>query len=489
MVDKPNLFSSLQYVVHVPSLYLQKLLNPYSIRNDTFLVFHPYSVSFIEASSYEAEVLRMVEEGIPLKKIVELKGKDSINVIKQAEEVIRDLKPREVIRFDKPTVLWLLTTPYCNLRCRYCYTASGFAFKSSERLLTTDEIVNAIDKILEAFPSINHIAFFGGGEPLLRLDIIERVSTVFEDRVKDYSIVTNATLINKRFLDLLISYRGRFWVTVSIDGPKEINDINRVYPDGRGTFNDVVKGIEALRENSIPFDIQATYTREAMVLGYSMSDIAYYLSKFSPYIMLRPSDYVVTLGAGMRYEDSLLGFVLGDYVATAIEELSRVQPKFYDLVIAINVAQLGRKAVKLDACPFTSFITLNADGRIFTCHMLVDFVLGKYSKISLNELRDRYGKAIQMLRRYTERLDPREYWMLTLQDICPAELFGGITVAERKGSTHVKPYVRSMLENYWDFLLIKVFKLYLDGNLNRVYDNIAELLRMRREGLVTRHGL
>ncbi len=488
MANQSILFSSIKYVVHVPSLQIQKMLDPQVFKKEVSFIFHPYSMSFIEASLQEAEIIKLLEEGVPLNKIKELYGADSLRVINEVEEIIKDLYPKEIIKFNKPTVLWLLTSPFCNLRCRYCYTASGSAFWSSSRILNIDELVKAVEKILDAFPTIKHIAFFGGGEPLLRLDIIKVITEKFENNIEIFSITTNGTLINNDIIEFIENYKNKFILTLSIDGPRIVNDINRIYPDGRGTFNDIVKGIELLKEHGLMFDIQATYTREAFMLGYSMSDIAYFLSRFSPYIMLRPSDYVATLGAGERFEDAMLGFMLADYVDKSIMEMLKRDPTYYDLVIAMNIAQIGRRVIKLQACPYTSFITLNADGRIYTCHMLTDFVIGNILKTSKKDIKEKYEKALKILDIYTQKLDPRLFWMLTMQDICPAELYGGLSYVSKGGNKKLglRPYIRSVLENYWDALLVKIFSSARNGDLDRLYENVGKMLMARRQG---REGL
>nr|WP_139843872.1 hypothetical protein [Enterococcus sp. 9E7_DIV0242] len=54
-----------------------------------------------------------------------------------------------------------------------------------------------------------------------------------QDRKTSIGLVTNGTLINKKFIDLVKKHD--LFVTVSFDGHRLVNDINRIYSNGRGT--------------------------------------------------------------------------------------------------------------------------------------------------------------------------------------------------------------------------------------------------------------
>lgn len=90
-----------------------------------------------------------------------------------------------------------------------------------------------------------------GGEPLLigakKLDFF---LTLLRDSLgEEYpiSIQTNGILINSEILD--ICSKNRASVAVSIDGYKEINDKFRVGHNNKGTFDQVIKGINILKSH------------------------------------------------------------------------------------------------------------------------------------------------------------------------------------------------------------------------------------------------
>ena len=73
------------------------------------------------------------------------------------------------------------------------------------------------------------------GHPLLRHVIDYSNEQAARKNVKiDFSLTTNATLLTPQIIDFLAA--NRVGVTVSIDGPKEMNDSFRVFSTGRGSY-------------------------------------------------------------------------------------------------------------------------------------------------------------------------------------------------------------------------------------------------------------
>ena len=73
---------------------------------------------------------------------------------------------------------------------------------------------------------------------------IKKVNHEFKNTNIDIciSIQTNSTLINEDWCELIDKYKIRFGI--SFDGTKEENDKNRVYPNGKGTYDDIIKSIK-----------------------------------------------------------------------------------------------------------------------------------------------------------------------------------------------------------------------------------------------------
>ena len=152
----------------------------------------------------------------------------------------------------------------CNLACRYCYCCGSrrpFFTPMSEIVLEA-----IIHKFIEAYPSF--ISFcWHGGEPLLRgLPFFEHVHQLEEclrvvpSQVIENRVQTNATLITSDWAQFFKA--ADFRVGVSLDGPEWLNDSQRQTVAGKGTFRQIMQGIEHLRVTDVPFSVIVAVTKE-----------------------------------------------------------------------------------------------------------------------------------------------------------------------------------------------------------------------------------
>jgi uncharacterized protein len=87
------------------------------------------------------------------------------------------------------------------------------------------------------------------------LEILQNICDI--NKIKPiFRIVTNGTLID----DNLLIYLKKFNViiSVSLDGPKKINDSMRITKNGKGTYDNIIKSIKMLNKSKIPFGISCT---------------------------------------------------------------------------------------------------------------------------------------------------------------------------------------------------------------------------------------
>jgi uncharacterized protein len=82
-------------------------------------------------------------------------------------------------------------------------------------------------------------------------------------RTKFYhSFQTNATLIDQQWCEFIKARDIR--IGVSMDGPKFIHDKYRVKRNGRGSFDDAIRGIACLRSNNIDFHVICVVTQDSL---------------------------------------------------------------------------------------------------------------------------------------------------------------------------------------------------------------------------------
>lgn len=161
---------------------------------------------------------------------------------------VEDLMSR---RMDKIT---LQVTQNCNLRCSYCVYSenSNLGQRShSSNVMSFETAKKALDFYHDHAIDSELISIgFYGGEPLLAFSLIKEVvayaEDIFEGKEIIYSITTNATLLNDKIIDYL--REKNFNVMISIDGPQEVQDANRKFINGAGSYDVVIKNIRRLYE-------------------------------------------------------------------------------------------------------------------------------------------------------------------------------------------------------------------------------------------------
>ncbi|MCO8143673.1 quinohemoprotein amine dehydrogenase maturation protein [Rhodovulum tesquicola] len=155
----------------------------------------------------------------------------------------------------------------CNLACTYCYKEDLTTPAKGEKM-TFQTAVAAFELLLRQASARDRVnVVFFGGEPLTNIALIRQVVDHAEARAAelgktvDFSLTTNGTLLSEALVDWLDAHR--FGLTVSMDGPKALHDVNRRNVGGRGTYDAVARNVRMLlgRYRSRPVGARVTLTR------------------------------------------------------------------------------------------------------------------------------------------------------------------------------------------------------------------------------------
>jgi len=178
---------------------------------------------------------------------------------------VKTFEPLELKQIPLTTVVLNINTG-CNLSCTYCYK-EDLDTPQNQRKMDYDTAVQSIEMLLSESPDQEryNIVFFGG-EPLSHLPLIKRVIAFAEDRFGalgkkvDFSMTTNATLLNEKTIDYLDAHR--VGIAVSMDGPKAFHDRNRITVGGQGTYDTVEQKVGLLlkKYQSRPIGARVTLT-------------------------------------------------------------------------------------------------------------------------------------------------------------------------------------------------------------------------------------
>lgn len=141
----------------------------------------------------------------------------------------------------------LLLTQACNLQCIYCYE------KKDGSSMTEKTAYQAVDWLIAQAGNVKNInIFFFGGEPLLNFSLMKAVVAYAEKRVREtgktvkFRITTNGTLLDDEKIAFFKEHQ--ISAMISFDGPKELQDAQRPYANGQGSYDSTVPKIKKLLE-------------------------------------------------------------------------------------------------------------------------------------------------------------------------------------------------------------------------------------------------
>lgn len=153
----------------------------------------------------------------------------------------------------------------CNMRCGYCY--ADFGRYGSDAGYMSPEL--AIEHTKAFFDQLGdqrtvHLTFFGG-EPLMNMPVVyaaldyakERAAK--EGRTVSCGLTTNGTLLTKELVDFFEA--EGFTITVSIDGPPDVNDRLRPIQDGSKSY-DVI--LQHVRDSGVRANARVTITNKCL---------------------------------------------------------------------------------------------------------------------------------------------------------------------------------------------------------------------------------
>lgn len=152
-------------------------------------------------------------------------------------------------------VVIIKPTFHCNFRCDYCYLANGV--KVSTEILDVPFAKHIIRQIMDEALARHQkqlTLIWHGGEPLLwgvenYRKIFEWIEQESEEIYVKQNIQTNLSLMTEEYVQLFKRYN--IHVGFSLDGTKDINDSQRKFPDGTGTFNIIMQKLALCRRYNL----------------------------------------------------------------------------------------------------------------------------------------------------------------------------------------------------------------------------------------------
>jgi uncharacterized protein len=169
-------------------------------------------------------------------------------------------------------------TPFCNIDCRYCYLPD----RTNKAVVAEATLTNLFRQVFASGWAEEGLSVvWHAGEPMVLPIAFYRRAFALVEELKPaglsvvHSFQTNGTLIDDAWCEFITE--AKINVGVSVDGPREFHDRNRVTRSGRGTFDKTIAGIRRLRQHGVPFHVISVLTGESLAAPQEMFD--FYLAE------------------------------------------------------------------------------------------------------------------------------------------------------------------------------------------------------------------
>lgn len=316
----------------------------------------------------------------------------------EVEETIRELYqahviangngfPAEVQAVPMPFPLQTLVlnvTNQCNLSCKYCYefgedrVATASTLDGKPKFMTEETACAAVDFLLANSPGRRavHLTFFGG-ETLMNFKVVRatieyaRAQAHAAGKYIDFSLTTNATLLTEPVIDYLAE--NHVGVTISIDGPQEMNDKLRVFSNGQGSYEIIAPKVKELlaKHRTRPIGARVTLTSQVVnvkaIYRHLKEELGFHEVGFAP-VTTSPVRLYAIGNDGLRTVLEQFTELAQEYLACALRDeqhgFSNVSDTLQELHAGVNKSHpCGAGLGLLGVAP---------SGDIAPCHRFVD---------------------------------------------------------------------------------------------------------------------
>jgi radical SAM peptide maturase (CXXX-repeat target family)/CXXX repeat peptide maturase len=256
--------------------------------------------------------------------------------------------------------------------------------KNSKNKMTFETAKDVIDYILDNEQICDYKAVvwdFIGGEPFLEIDLIDKITDYIKIKMyisnhhwfSNYRLAfsTNGLLYrSKKVQKYIEKNKGHISIGLSIDGNKMKHDLQRVYPDGVGSYDDVMYNAELWLEQFPQGATKATFSRED--LPYLKDSI---ISLWNLGIKSVSANVVFEDvwqdGDDILFENELKS--LADYIISK-KLWNDYSVRFFDPSIGFPLREEEKKA---NFCGAGKMLAVDCEGNFFPCIRFLDFSLSK----------------------------------------------------------------------------------------------------------------
>ncbi len=289
----------------------------------------------------------------------------------------------------KAQTITFIVTEDCNLRCKYCY----ITHKASNKRMNYETAKTFIDYILsDRFKRDEAVILeFIGGEPFMEIQLIDEICDYFKLKALEtdsdwywnyrISICTNGVNYSDAAIQQFIKKNdGKLSLTITIDGTKEKHDLQRVFPDGEGSY-DVISENMKLWIKQFPAATKVTFA----------SDDLKYLKDS---ILSLWENGITDISANVVFEDVWKEDddvlfenqlkALADYILD-----HQIFDRHHCSLFDENIGQFYTKEdLKKTSCGSGKMLAVGPEGNLYPCIRYKDYSLNHEQEWTIGNVRD-----------------------------------------------------------------------------------------------------
>ena len=289
------------------------------------------------------------------------------------------------------TILIKPASSLCNMHCAYCFYADVSAHRAVHSYgIMTEEVLETLTRRAFAAAERSLTFVFQGGEPLLAgLDFFRTVIALqkkYNSRgIAVYNTLqTNGTLIDNEFA--VFFAENRFLVGVSLDGDRVLHDTYRRFPNGSGSYDRVLAGIDLLQKHGVDFNILAVISKKS---AENPAAVYESLKKYRYLQFIPLIDDFGSAGAEFSPDAAAYGRFLTETFALYHRDIMRgtyVSVRDFDSYIHMVRGLPPSSCAMQGRCG--GYFTVEADGGVYPCDFYVtdEYKIGNITESSFFSL-------------------------------------------------------------------------------------------------------
>lgn len=267
-------------------------------------------------------------------------------------------------------------TSACNLNCSYCFARGGDYGEVKDNM--SKQILPLLKElILKNVTKSQKVRFeYFGGEPLLNENMVLALvefAKMLENETGIHvlhRVSTNLTLLSEQLLDVICE--NNFVVSVSIDGTKNVQDIQRPTKSGGSSYDIILHNVKKIKDKnpSIKTVARMTVAQKDVTIFENISNLV--STGLFNYVSLYPATISNSTGKSNKY-----------FFDEEIKEQYREVFRRYQEICALSKDFRGflevekildmilNGKISVGHCSAGgNYCTLSSDGSIVTCHRL-----------------------------------------------------------------------------------------------------------------------